>query len=299
MRGHFAKRAYTDKKTGQVKKASTWSVWYDERREGDGRKQKIKGGFRTRKEAESWFNRKAEELRQGIAPRDERLTIEKYLAQWLAFLESPGSKVRGAALHAYRNHVNLHIVPAIGKVGLSDLRPEHIEKAKAIWSGTIRKGRQKRRISPRTVRHIYGTLNAALNRAKRQRLIASNPCELTDAPSVERNEMRSLDASSGAVLLRAFEGTLIDAAVVTALGSGLRRGEHCLRCAGATSTFQRGRSRSNGQSSMSMALRDSRNRRRRDAADNKPPWFRYGAVAPAPHGTGQTIPARRYGAPNA
>ncbi len=130
MRGHFGKRAYTDKKTGEVKKASTWSVWYDERREGDGRKQKIKGGFRTRKEAESWFNRKAEELRQGIAPRDERLTVEKYLAQWLEFLELPGSKVRGAALHAYRNHVNCTSCRRLERLGYPTHGPSTLKKQK-------------------------------------------------------------------------------------------------------------------------------------------------------------------------
>jgi len=229
MRGHFVRRSYIDKKTGKRRKTSTWSVWYDEpRADGEPRQRKIKSGFETRRDAETWFKRKADELRQGVAPSDERQTVGAYLTEWLDALAGPGSKVRPAALHAYRNHVLRHIIPAIGSVRLSELNVGHVERAKLRWASTGH-GRSKKagdnRISPRTVRHIYGTLNAALNRAKRQRLIAVNPCELTDAPSVERKEMRALDVLGATALLRAFEGSPIDAAIVTAIGTGLRRGE--------------------------------------------------------------------------
>jgi integrase len=226
MRGHFARRQYVDK-TGKKRTASTWSVRYDEpRAEGQPRTQKIKSGFRTRKDAEAWFNRKAEAFRQGVAPHDDRVTVGEYLKGWIETLAAPGSTVRAAALHAYRNYVEKHIIPAMGTVRLSDLHVGHIEAAKAKWSATEqRRRKEKHPLSPRTVRHIYATLNAALNRAKRQRLIAVNPCELTEAPKVERKEQKFLDLPGSEALLRAFEGSPIDAAIVTALGTGLRRGE--------------------------------------------------------------------------
>ena len=227
MRGHFVRRTYVDKKTGEKRKASTWSVWYDlPRKPGEPRRHKVKAGFETRKEAEAWFAGKCEEFRQGVAPRDDRMTLRQYLKQWLEALAEPGSKVKAAALHAYCNHVSAHIAPAIGDVRLSDLHAGDIERAKRIWTSTSRHGKKKKRnLSARTVRHIFTTLNTALNRAKKQRLIAINPCELTDAPSVERREMGFLDAPAAAALLRAFEGTYIGPAIVTALGTGLRRGE--------------------------------------------------------------------------
>jgi len=133
--------------------------------------------------------------------------------------------VRAAALRAYRNHVTMHIVPAIGKVRLTELHVGHVEAAKNTRSSTQRVGKEKRCLSSRTVRHIFSTLNTSLNRAKRQRWIAINPCDLTDSPRAERREMQSLDVPAATAMLRAFEGTILDAAIVTALGSGLRRGE--------------------------------------------------------------------------
>ena len=55
MRGYsIRKRTYTDK-TGKEKKTSTYTVFYDLRTKlGQPRKQKIKSGFRTKKEADAW-----------------------------------------------------------------------------------------------------------------------------------------------------------------------------------------------------------------------------------------------------
>jgi integrase len=52
-----------------------------------------------------------------------------------------------------------------------------------------------------------------------------NPCELVDAPRVEQKELRALDPAGAAALLKACGPSLIGAAIVTAVGTGLRRGE--------------------------------------------------------------------------
>ena len=194
------------------------------------RKQKVRSGFSTRKDAIAWFTRKAEELRQGIAPADDRQTVEQYLRQWL---EAIADSVSGSALHAYSNHVEAHIIPAIGKIRVTELRPQHIEKAKARWA-TEPAGRRKKKVllSSRTVHHVFSTLRTALYRAKRQRLIAVNPCELVDPPRVEQREMRALDAENAAKLLAACDRSVIGAAIATSLGTGLRRGELLARSAG-------------------------------------------------------------------
>jgi integrase len=225
LRGHIGKRTYVDKKTGRRRKTSTYTVWYELPREpGEPRRQKLKSGFHTRKEADAWLTQKAEELRQGVAPVDDRQTVQQYLEQWL---ESMADTVSPSARHAYKNHVEKHIIPALGSVRLTELRPHHIERAKAFWASSAPKRRKlaEGRLSTRTVRHIFSTLRVALNRAKRRRLITINPCELVDPPRVERKEMRALDAQGGAALVKALESSDIGAAIVTSLGTGLRRGE--------------------------------------------------------------------------
>lgn len=226
MRGRFARRTYIDKNNIR-RRTSTWSVWYElPRNPGEPRSHKIKSGFRTRKEAGEWFTKKAEELRQGISAGDERQTVEQYLRQWL---ESVADSVTASALHAYRNHVEAHLIPALGAIRLTELRAQHIEAAKKRWASEPARRRKKQKVtvtlSARTVHHIYSTLRTALNRAKRQRLIAVNPCEFLDPPRVERKEMRALDAEASAALLKACDKSIIGAAITTLLGTGLRRGE--------------------------------------------------------------------------
>lgn len=203
---------------------ATWSVWYELPHEpGKPRKQKIKSGFRTHKEALEWFTKKAEELRQGIAVSDERQTVEQYLTQWLASIES---SVSSSALHAYKNHVKTHIVPALGKVRLTELRALHIETAIRTWE-TKPAGRRKEKVqlSSRTVGHVFATLRTALKRAVRQRAIGWNPCDGVDPPRVERKEMKALDIEAAVKLIKACGRGTIGAAIVTSLGTGLRRAE--------------------------------------------------------------------------
>src|ERR1700722_3195495 len=167
VRGHFERKSYVDKH-GKRRKMATWSVYYDAPRQpGEPRGRTSKSGFRTKAEAVEWFTKKAEELRQGIAPVNERQTLEQFLTTWL---ETIADSVSGSALHAYRNHVEAHIVPALGGVRLTELRPEHIEKAKRRWA-TEPAGRRKKKVllSPRTVHHVFSTLRTALYRAKKQR----------------------------------------------------------------------------------------------------------------------------------
>jgi integrase len=80
-------------------------------------------------------------------------------------------------------------------------------------------------LSSRTVGHVFATLRTALKRAVRQRSIAWNPCDGVDPPRVERKEMRSLDTAAAAPLIRACDSGPIGAAIVTSIGTGLRRGE--------------------------------------------------------------------------
>jgi integrase len=204
---------------------STWSVWYElPRQPGEKRKQKVQSGFPTRKDAFAWFTKKAEELRQGIAPANDRQTVDQYLRQWL---EAVADSVTASSLSAYRNHVESHIIPALGNIRLTELRANHIERGKAVWASQPDNRRKEgaATLSSRTVHHVFSTLRTALYRAKRQRLIALNPCELVDPPRVERKEMRALAAADAAQLLRACDGTLVGAAIATSLGTGLRRGE--------------------------------------------------------------------------
>jgi integrase len=221
VKGYFTKRRRVSPKTGKQRTSTIWSVVYDEPvAEGEKRRQQMKSGFRTRKEAEDWFDRKREQLQRGFTGVDEKTTVDSYFRYWLRNID-----VGAAAYHQYEAYARRFIVPALGNLRLCDLKPSHIEDAKRTWASKP-KCNGEGTISPRTVRHIWATLAIALNRAKKQRILMFNPCEVVDAPRFERKEMRALDGAAAERYVRAFyDDPDVGAAVVLAIGSGLRRGE--------------------------------------------------------------------------
>jgi integrase len=221
VKGYIKKRCRVDSKTGKRRTSRVWTVVYDEPvARGEKRRQKMKSGFSTRKAAEKWFERKREQVERGFTGIDDKTTITDYFAHWLR-----GVEVGAAAYHQYETYARRFIVPTLGRIRLCDLKPSHLEDAKRTWT-IKRKDKGEGTIAPRTVRHIWTTLSVALNRAKKQRIILFNPCEVVDAPRFEGKEMRALDGAAAEQYIRAFyDNPDIGAAVVLAIGSGLRRGE--------------------------------------------------------------------------
>ena len=125
---------------------------------------------------------KAEEIRHGVVT-DDRITVEQWLRQWLELISDKAP----STLHSYRNHVEKHIVPALGEIRLAELHWEQIEDAKKQWARTDlgrRKGDDVGKLSARTQAHIFHTLRDALNHAKeKKKIIASNPCDFVSPPS--------------------------------------------------------------------------------------------------------------------
>ncbi len=222
MKGSFKKRTYADPKTGARRSVTTWTVTYDEPASaGEPRRQRRKGGFATRKDAEAWFDKKKAQLERGFVGIDERTTLADYLKHWLA-----GLSVGAGTLRMYESYARRFVVPALGRIRLCDLKPSHLEEAKHAWARKRRDTKDQRLVSGKAVRHAWTVLATALNRAKKQRIISFNPSEYVDAPRFERREMKSLDVAGAESYLQAFSDDLdIGAAITVAIGSGLRRGE--------------------------------------------------------------------------
>lgn len=231
MKGSIKQRTFTDAK-GRTKKCATWSVRYSPPlRVGEPREFQIKSGFKTKREAEQWFDSKKAEFAQGIVT-DGRQTLEAYLKEWLSGLRRQSSttgRPSGSTLHAYSNHVEQHIIPAIGSVKLAELSARTIEDALYTWRTSSLQRRKKKNagnLSERTVGHIFGTLRAALRKAHKQRVLAFNPCEQVAPPQPRKKKVAWLDAEAAESLLtKVSNDPAVGAAVTMALGTGLRRGE--------------------------------------------------------------------------
>jgi len=226
-KGCFVRRTRKDPKTGRRRKAGVWSVTYDEPvPQGQPRKQRTRGGFPTRKAAEAWFETKREELCAGIVTADETSTVADYLREWIERVD-----VQNHTKRVYRIHVEKYIIPALGSLLLRDLRAGHIEAARDRWltEPRVRVAKDRKDSAPplsaHSVKHALDTLRVALRRAREKQLIVRDPFAHVKAPRFEKPEMRALDAAQAAKLLELADDSIIGAAIATAIGTGLRRGE--------------------------------------------------------------------------
>ena len=84
---------------------------------------------------------------------------------------------------------------------------------------------QPKGLSAKTVRNINQIISSALNLAKEQKLIYSNPAEACALPKVEHREMKTLPVEQLTSFLREAKETGVYEMYYIELATGLRRGE--------------------------------------------------------------------------
>ena len=78
----------------------------------------------TRGEVKDQLARAARELQDGRRPTSARLTVESYLTDWLA---EARASVRPGTLRRYEQVVRVQLVPELGRIPLSQLKPADVE----------------------------------------------------------------------------------------------------------------------------------------------------------------------------
>jgi len=176
----------------------------------------------TRKDAEK---RQAEVLHQmdtGAFVRPSKLTVADFMEQWLNAHVRPNLAPR--TVEGYEHIVRRHIIPALGPIPITQLKPEHLQK---FYADLRTKGKRSggKGLSPRTVRYAHVTLHAACKSAIRWGLLSRNPVDAVDPPRQEQHEMHTLDELQVDRMLEAAKSTPYHALFYLAIYTGMRRSE--------------------------------------------------------------------------
>jgi integrase len=196
-----------------------------------------------RADAERLAARLANE-RTGRDDETRTLSFGAYLTnQWL-----PGKRISLAAsmYNGYRRNTELHILPAIGAVGLRRLRPHHLE---SLYDSKLHPSDGRRALAPKTVYEIHLVARGALADAVRRGLITANVALVANAPkmrSIPKLEQQAWTAEQLRNFLRAAAGHRLFPALWLASTTGVRRSEllglrwHDLDAEKATLSVNRG-----------------------------------------------------------
>jgi integrase len=177
----------------------------------------------TKRQAQIESARLISAVQGGSYLEPTKTTLAAFLARWLDHVKS---QVSPKSHERYSGIVNQNIVPAIGSVAVTKLKPAQIS---AAYSNALASGRRDGTggLSPRTVGHMHRVLKQALGQAVRWELLTRNPADAVDPPMVDWAPMQTYDLPQTAELIDAVRGTPMFIPALLAVLCGLRRGEIC------------------------------------------------------------------------
>jgi hypothetical protein len=133
------------------KRGSTYSYWLDIGPDPvtGKRRQRTKGGFRTKRECQAALNEAISALRSGTLVQPSRRTVASFLVEeWLPGVRMAG--LRDSTWASYRMNVEKHLVPGLGAIELQRLSPAQLN---AFYRELLSKGRRTAAggLAPKTV----------------------------------------------------------------------------------------------------------------------------------------------------
>jgi integrase len=222
VKGHVARRQWQTKsgtKTG-------WYVVLDIGRDLDGkRRQKWHGGFATRAEAETHRVSLVAEMDAGTYTEPSAVMLDEWVTGgWWTLLRD---RVKASTAASYEANLRHHVLPSLGRIRLTSLRAEHLNR---LYTRLLRSGRVDGQggLSSHTVRNVHVIVHLLLRDACSAGLIARNVAEVATPPqrrSPRTAPMRFWQPHQLRLFLAAVEGEHLEAAWHLAALTGMRRGE--------------------------------------------------------------------------
>jgi integrase len=170
---------------------------------------------KTRAEVAKKLTTALHDHQSGLPLPDERLTIEKFLLQWLDEVAKP--TIRASTFEGYVRKIKQHVLPYIGRKALAKLS---LRDLSSLYSKLLDCD-----LSPSTVQYVHAILHRALDQAERWKLVVRKPADLVDAPRPVHHDVKALSPAQVSKLIAAPSGERLEALYVVAVTSGLRLGE--------------------------------------------------------------------------
>ena len=189
------KRVWTTR-SGETKEA--WIVDYTDQ-QGDRHIQT----FDRRREADDYAAKVHQDVRAGIhtAP-SKSLTVAEAAEAWIKQVEANGMKGHGPAerttIRQYRQHINLHIAPRLGRKKLAELGPKTIEQFRDDLLATVSRPLARKVLTSlksmlkvAKCGHIAADVSVGVSKRGKHRVVAG-----TDFPTPQEIK-RLIDAAKG------------------------------------------------------------------------------------------------------
>lgn len=213
MRGHIVKRS-----------KNSYSIKISLGKDATSGKYKyqwisVKG---PKREAEKRLSELLNQLDNGTFMKPGKTTLGEYLERWLK--EYVWSNLAPRTAEGYESIIQRHLIPSLGNVPLTQLKPEHLQR---YYSEKLAGGRYdgKGGLSSTTASHHHTCLHRALKMALKWGLISRNPADAVTPPRPQRSEMLTMNEDEVHTFLETAKATSYYVLFYQALFTGMRRSE--------------------------------------------------------------------------
>ncbi|MCL6446028.1 MAG: site-specific integrase [Alicyclobacillus sp.] len=202
--------------TARDGRTPAWQVRVFLGRDANGKKRYV---YRTvhgsEREARKVLRELLAERDKGTLVQESKDTVATYLMRWL---ETHKAAVKERTFNNDSDMLKRYIIPSLGPIRLTKLRPLDIQE-------TYAELQQTRGLSGSTIRRAHAVLHNALRQAVKWQLIRQNPAELVDLPKAETTEMKALKPEEAERFLEACAGDRYGTLFMFLLTTGVRPSE--------------------------------------------------------------------------
>ncbi len=198
------------------KRGKTWSYVFDLGKVNGKRKQKEKGGFKSKKEAKEKLLRALNEFESpGGSFKDEKISLADFLDFWILNYVNINLKYR--TQKKYKSDIENQFKPALGHYYLKNLNHEILQVFFIDKSESLSKN---------SIHSLYSTLSSAMNMAIKWGYIKHNPLKFVTLPKQENKvNIKALDKKELNLITDLFKNTIYYLPLIIGLHTGLRAGE--------------------------------------------------------------------------
>jgi len=176
----------------------------------------------TKRDAERRLAELLVNIERGSYIKPKKITVGEWLNDWGTSYVATNCSLR--TLDSYRSEIENHIVPSLGSILLTQLRPQHLQ---SYYAAALAHGRidGKGGLSQRTVQYQHRIISESLDHAVKMGFLARNVADAVDPPHPKRHSMATLKPEDVPQFLNWSRGTRFHALYCTALFTGMRLGE--------------------------------------------------------------------------
>lgn len=168
---------------------------------------------KVQKVVRDWLTEQRQSVSSGDWSNSADMTLGAFLERYLA--DTAAKRVRPQTLLSYEQAARIHIIPALGKMKLAALQPQHIQQ---FYSGLT--------LAPGSVNIIHGVLRQALKQAEAWNMIGRSPMPYVRPPKAKGvRHVRMLTEEEYQTVLQAWAGHWMRTATILSQTTGMRRGE--------------------------------------------------------------------------